>query len=98
MAEQQQCQTTALRAVYEKLVASKQAERQLEAVKDLIIAAPAEGISDKELIRAIKKAYPAITLTPTKLKQLRDKWAAEASSTSPALIENVELDLQARGA
>lgn len=78
MSEQQQDQSAVLRASYQKLIASKQAERQLEDVKDLIMDAPYNGISDKELIREIKKVYPAIMLTPTKLKQLRAKWASES--------------------
>ena len=80
---EQQDQSAALRASYQKLIASKHAERQLVEIKDLILAAPADGISDKELIREIKKAYPGIKLTPTKLKGLRAHWATETSVVSP---------------
>ena len=80
---EQQDQSAVLRALYQKLIASKQAERQLDDVKDLILEAPSNGISDKELIREIKKAYPGIKLTPTKLKGLRAHWATETSVVSP---------------
>ena len=83
MLEQQNDHTAALRASYQKLIASKHAERQLVEIKDLILAAPADGISDKELIREIKKAYPGIKLTPTKLKGLRAHWATETLVAPP---------------
>ena len=83
MSEQQKNQSAALRASCLKLIASKHAERQLVEIKDLILAAPAHGISDKELIREIKKAYPEIKLTPKKLKELRARWATETLVAPP---------------
>ncbi len=83
MSEQQHDESAALRSSYQKLLASKLAERQLEKIKDLILSAPADGISDKELIREIKKAYAGIKLTPTKLKDLRAHWATETPVVPP---------------
>lgn len=77
---QQQTKTKSLRAWYQELLACKQAELELEKYKDLILAAPADGISDKELVRVIKKALPAIKLTLKKLTQLRANWSMEAST------------------
>ena len=80
MSGKQKTEATSLRAHYEKLLASKQAERELAEYKDVILSALADGISDEELVRLIKKSLPAIKLTPKRLAQLRATWSLEAAA------------------
>ena len=65
------------RQAYEKLKANKEALSRLGEFKDLVLAAPSDGVSDAELIQILKKELPAIKITVKKLKELRDKWAAD---------------------
>ena len=84
-----------IEASYKKLKASKEAERELIRFKPLILAAPADGIADRELIAIIKKAYPSIKLTVKKLAALRAIWAKEEESQAAiGQVQEVQADAE----
>lgn len=80
------------REAYDKLKAKKEALSRLGEYKDLILAAPSDGVSDAELIQILKQELPAIKITVKKLKELRDKWVAEGIGAGVGPASELEAD------
>lgn len=78
---------------YNELKASKAEEMALVGIKQLVMSSTEDGISDKELIRIIKRFYPSLKITPTKLDRIRKSWIkADADGEDGADEERVEDD------
>lgn len=69
-------------AAYTRLKKARADEEYLVTHRDQIVGAEADGISDEDLIRALKDAYPEMQVTRRTLKRLRDRWAAHVAVTS----------------
>ena len=66
-------------AAYAQLRKARADEDYLAIHRAHIVGAEADGISDDDLIRALKEAYPRMQVTRRTLKRLREKWAAQDS-------------------
>lgn len=69
-------------AAYARLKKARADEEYLVAHRDQIVSAEADGISDDDLIRALRESYPDILVTRRTLKRLRGKWTAQVTINS----------------
>ena len=73
-------QASSFFAAYERLRKARADEEYLVTHRGQIIGAAEDGISDDDLIRALKDAYPQMQVTRRTLKRLREMWAAQDSA------------------
>lgn len=70
-------QSVAFETAYRQLKKARADEQYLARHRDQILGAEADGVSDSDLIAALKSAYPDIQVTRHTIKKLREKWKAE---------------------
>lgn len=80
-------------AAYNDLKEKKEFERLFVAVKDLIISAKADGITDKELIDIINSLGFREKFYPAKLKELRQKLLGGNDDDAPPEAETAPAEV-----
>jgi len=69
-------QAAAFEGAYSQLKKAKIDESYLSRHREQILGAEADGVSDSDLLTAMKAAYPNIQVTRHTLKRLREQWAS----------------------
>ena len=72
---------------YVQLKKAKIDEDYLDRHREQILSATDDGVSDADMMHALKAAYPGILVTRHTLKKLREKWTSEHALSALATSE-----------